>query len=365
MKTKIHTLRTCNQSLFQKPELLKKLPTYELTTYLKKCFSRGKAMMYPHTSMYSVCILHALRFFKREQFLFLRYEDLMKMHSDALIRLISRFTGLYVDESLLKVAQSSGKCQAVSQKAKKPMSFSSNSVDAAEILRDSSTHLEALFDPYNHVLTELIHPAFHWHTSDHRKRPLNATEREAHIKAAQEAEERKVRNKKKSAAQQAALATKSKAWVAGNIQPRAKFQLDLPTNSTLARKSREVEKEERESCRKRLQSYWTAIELCLKLDNKMKQCNFSRTHHAPCQSRLIGGKLRCRAVPPTFTMACTRNPLVSVTKTELGFPSFASSDTVRTMPFPGRLSSVNHHRLNPLRDLHERGRRPDLRGRPI
>ena len=41
--------------------------------------SRGQAMMYVETSMYAVCLLHALRHFRREQFLFLRYEDLMRM----------------------------------------------------------------------------------------------------------------------------------------------------------------------------------------------------------------------------------------------------------------------------------------------
>lgn len=66
-------LRTCNATLFRNVSLLRSLPTPELSAYLAKCWNYGGAMMYAQTSMYSVCILHALRYFRREQFLFLRY----------------------------------------------------------------------------------------------------------------------------------------------------------------------------------------------------------------------------------------------------------------------------------------------------
>lgn len=50
-------------------------------------------MMYPHLSMYAPCIIHALRYFERDQFLFLRYEDLMRMDAASIVRLVGRFTG--------------------------------------------------------------------------------------------------------------------------------------------------------------------------------------------------------------------------------------------------------------------------------
>lgn len=49
--------------------------------------------MYPQLSMYAPCVLHALRYFERDQFLFLKYEDLMRMDAASIVRLIGRFTG--------------------------------------------------------------------------------------------------------------------------------------------------------------------------------------------------------------------------------------------------------------------------------
>ena len=78
MSYKLQELQKCNSTLYMRPELLRKLPTTELATYVRKCFAYGRATMYPTTSMYGVCLLHALRYFKREQFLVLKYEDLMQ-----------------------------------------------------------------------------------------------------------------------------------------------------------------------------------------------------------------------------------------------------------------------------------------------
>ena len=149
-------LRTCNASLFRNVSLLRSLPTPELSAYLAKCWNYGGAMMYAQTSMYSVCILHALRYFRREQFLFLRYvaglaticlytiwvwvyrasvtirlaspasllslacvlralppylppyrltcrryEDMMAMDAASLLKLIGRFAGLYAGDDLV------------------------------------------------------------------------------------------------------------------------------------------------------------------------------------------------------------------------------------------------------------------------
>ena len=57
----------CNATLFRNVPLLKSLPTAELAKYLGRCWNSGGAMMYVQTSMYSVCVLHALRHFPREQ----------------------------------------------------------------------------------------------------------------------------------------------------------------------------------------------------------------------------------------------------------------------------------------------------------
>jgi len=94
--SKAAQLRDCNESLWRDTELLRSLPTEELAAYLSRCWVSGGALNYPHTSLYGVCVLHALRHFERRQFLFLRYEDLMQMDAAALLRLIGRFTGLPV-----------------------------------------------------------------------------------------------------------------------------------------------------------------------------------------------------------------------------------------------------------------------------
>ena len=111
MRRKLNALRECNATLFQNASLLRTLPTHELTGYLRKCFDRGKAMMYPHTSMYAVCLEHAFRFFPKNQFLFLRYEDLMKMSAEAIVRLVGHFSGLHLDAELVAQAVEGGKCQ--------------------------------------------------------------------------------------------------------------------------------------------------------------------------------------------------------------------------------------------------------------
>ena len=54
MSYKLNDLRKCNRTLYMRPDLLRKLPTDELATYVRSCFRFGSATMYATTSMYSV-----------------------------------------------------------------------------------------------------------------------------------------------------------------------------------------------------------------------------------------------------------------------------------------------------------------------
>jgi len=186
MATQVHDLQRCNASLYMRPDTLAKLPTAELATYITKCFGGGRAMAYVMTSLYSVCLLHALRYFGREQFLLLRYEDLMRMDSASVLGLLARFTGLHppARPSGSKMCQPNGK---VSSGARN--SYSGTSPRGAEMLNEAAPHLEHLFAPYATLLRELVHPDFGWRRSDHHKRPLNATmrlKREAEVEGYRE-----------------------------------------------------------------------------------------------------------------------------------------------------------------------------------
>ena len=175
----LRRLRKCNTTLYQNAHLLRALPTPELAAYLRKCFRSGQAMMYVETSMYAVCVEHALRHFRREQFLFLRYEDLMRMDRTSVVALVARFAGLDADVQLLRNASAHGKCSfgADAGTGRKRESYSSSSIDSAEQLAAAAPHLERLFDPYNTLLAELVHPAFRWRASDHTKPPLDAAQK--------------------------------------------------------------------------------------------------------------------------------------------------------------------------------------------
>jgi len=163
----------CNATLYGDPSLVRKLPNDELFRYLRKCF-KGVAMEYMSNSIYSVCIEGAMRVFKREQFLFLRFEDLMRMKAPALIRLLSNFTGLYTDEKIIRLMQAKQQCEAGTSK-KRPLSFTvsasdnaSRAVEARTQLRRILPELEDFFGRYNGMLSELVHPAFQWGADTHR-----------------------------------------------------------------------------------------------------------------------------------------------------------------------------------------------------
>lgn len=280
---KVRKLSTCNESLWQNVSLLRDLPTAELRQYLKGCFERGKAMMYVATSMYAVCLLHALRYFKREQFLFLRYEDLMQMDSDSVVKLLARFTGLHVDAETLGAARQSGKCQATN--ARKPMSFSSSSAYASEMLSEASPHLERLFDPYNHLLAEIVHPSFVWHTKDHYKRPLNATEKEKHLRREVEAEERKKKAKEKHKVYEQKLKQSSASWVKGEDMKR-----------------REQDERENAECKRNFEKR-ASVQWCLRHDSSVARCNASRIKARPC---VWLPSQKCRVSPLNFPAFCGR-----------------------------------------------------------
>ena len=113
--------KKCNSTLFQRPDLLRALPDVELFAYMTKCF-KGMAMEYVLNSLYPVCIAGALRIFKREQFLFLRFEDLMRMKAPAVLTLLSNFTGLYTDERIIHQVRAQHECEA-GRARKVPLSF--------------------------------------------------------------------------------------------------------------------------------------------------------------------------------------------------------------------------------------------------
>ena len=78
MRSQMARFKQCNATLFHNVSLLKQLPDRELFAYLSKCF-QGRAMEYISNSVYSVCLLAAQRIFDKEQFLVLKFEDLMQM----------------------------------------------------------------------------------------------------------------------------------------------------------------------------------------------------------------------------------------------------------------------------------------------
>ena len=171
----------------------------------------------------------ALRVFKREQFLFLRFEDLMRMKAPALLRLISNFTGepsppaaarrrlplpcrrpaaalpspfthpdcrqmslprrrprpppppppppagLYTDDTIISRLRGNRRCEAGVRGVKKPLSFTappkdnnSGAFNARRELRELLPELEAFYKPYNDILGKLVHPAFQWGPETHR-----------------------------------------------------------------------------------------------------------------------------------------------------------------------------------------------------
>lgn len=163
----MNRFKQCNTTLFHNISLLKQLPDRELFAYLSKCFA-GRAMEYVSNSIYSVCVLAAQRIFDKEQFLFLKFEDLMRMKAPGLLRLLSNFTGLHTDDSIIRRVRGARECEAGSAK-KIPLSFAKSNDTKGKRARTKLEQLrpalQNFFGPYNELLAELVHPEFTWNMS--------------------------------------------------------------------------------------------------------------------------------------------------------------------------------------------------------
>ena len=125
-------------------------------------------------SLYPICIAGALRIFKREQFLFMRFEDLMRMKAPALLHLLSNFTGLHTDRQIIEQVRANRECEA-GRARKVPLSFTQKGNDAKartakQDLKEAIPDLEKFYAPYNSMLQELVHPAFVWGPETHKSR---------------------------------------------------------------------------------------------------------------------------------------------------------------------------------------------------
>jgi len=167
MRMQMARFRKCNSTLFHNNERIRKLPTPELFAYMSKCM-KGNAMQYITNSIYPVCVEAALRVFKREQFLFLRFEDLMQMKAPGLVTLLANFTGLYTDDDIIRKVRGGAHCEAGRAK-KVPLSFgkAKEAAGARKLLEENIAEFESFFKPYDQLLMELVHPAFAWNRSTH------------------------------------------------------------------------------------------------------------------------------------------------------------------------------------------------------
>lgn len=168
MHAQMRAFERCNATLFHRIDLVKALPDDELFAYITQCF-RGKAMEYITNSIYPVCVLGALRFFPKEQFLFLRFEDMKKMHAPGLLRLLANFTGLHTDDEIIARLQGERQCEMLNAR-KKPLSFGKDkrTVSARANLSAAMGEFEAFFQPYDELLSELVDPNFKWGADTHR-----------------------------------------------------------------------------------------------------------------------------------------------------------------------------------------------------
>ena len=193
MREEAEKLRACNQTLGANPRQLPSLSTAELAAYIRSCFGSGLAMNYLQSSMYAVCILHAFRYFSPRQFLFVRYEDLIRLPTAAAVRLFGDFLGLHMDSSVIAAVRKGGWCEA--RQTRK--AFSGLSPNSAEMLAEAAPWLEHIFKPYNALLCELLGDTFRWETSDHVRQPYSKAEKLAKQRALDGNRERKMRRRQR------------------------------------------------------------------------------------------------------------------------------------------------------------------------
>lgn len=104
------------------------------------------------------------------QFLFLRFEDLMRMKAPALLTMLSNFTGLHTDPKIIEEVRP--KCEA-GRARKVPLSFTRKGNDSeARSSRNGLAvaipALEKFYEPYDRWLQTLVHPAFQWGPETHK-----------------------------------------------------------------------------------------------------------------------------------------------------------------------------------------------------
>ena len=94
----------------------------------------------------------------------------MAMDARALLRLIGRFSGLYAGDDLLTAAEGTPRCQPRAKKGGRRPTYETLSPEEKVQYNQSSKYvaadreaLDALFAPYNRLLTELVgHDDFAW-----------------------------------------------------------------------------------------------------------------------------------------------------------------------------------------------------------
>ena len=101
----------------------------------------------------------ALRLFRREQFLFLRYEDVLRLEPAALLRLLARFTGLSADAAL-QDPHTLERCSAARKLPRK------GSAPVEQQFTPAAAPLQRIFAPFNELLAEIVHPALRWSAKD-------------------------------------------------------------------------------------------------------------------------------------------------------------------------------------------------------
>ena len=91
--------------------------------------------------------------------------------TSALLALIGRFTGLYVDAKVVAEAKREGKCTPARRHRSTYMTISPLEKvmynRSKKYLAADAHVLRELFAPYNALLTDLVHPEFGW--ADHSR----------------------------------------------------------------------------------------------------------------------------------------------------------------------------------------------------
>jgi len=93
------------------------------------------------------------------------------MRAPALLNMISNFTGLYTDPSIISKMRTQRECEA-GRARKVPLSFTQkgNTTAARSAkagLSAAVPALERFYEPYNKWLQQLVHPAFVWGPETH------------------------------------------------------------------------------------------------------------------------------------------------------------------------------------------------------